>query len=422
METQVCAIIGSQWGDEGKGKLVDILSEDFDIVARCQGGSNAGHTIVVDGNTFAFHLIPSGILHPQTVCVIGNGLVVHLPTLFQELDVLREKGIQYEGRLKISDRAHLLFDFHQIVDKLSEEELAGEKIGTTKKGIGPCYSTKALRINLRVGDLLFFKHFRENFKKNVENMQKRFRFEYDIEAEIKRYKTYAERIEPFITDTISYLHEAYLQKKKILIEGANATLLDLDFGTYPFVTSSNASIGGACTGLGLAPQKIDGVLGIVKAYTTRVGSGPFPTELFHPLGDYIREKGKEYGTTTGRPRRCGWLDAVVLRYSNMINHYTFLNLSKLDILTGLPEIKIATAYVYKGQRLLTFPSHLEILSNVEVEYESFPGWREELSNIRHFKALPEAAKKYIKRIEELVECRIRWIGVGPKREEIIECL
>lgn len=420
MNHQVCAIIGSQWGDEGKGKLVDILSPEFDIVARAQGGSNAGHTVVVNGQKFAFHLLPSGILNPKTICVIGNGVVLHIPTLLKELATLKERGISYEGRLKISNRAHLLFDFHQIVDALSEEELAGEKIGTTKKGIGPCYSAKALRSNLRVGDLRFFKHFQENLEQQVRNLQKRFQFDYDIAAECKKYKEYAEILEPMIVDSVMLLNQALDQGKKILIEGANATLLDLDFGTYPFVTSSNASIGGACTGLGIAPSRIDYAIGIVKAYTTRVGSGPFPTELLNSVGDGIRERGKEYGTTTGRPRRCGWMDTVVLQYSQMINRFGALNLTKLDVLSGCEELQIGTAYSYQGQQLDSFPANLEVLANVEVQYETWPGWKEDISAVSSFADLPEAAKNYVKRIEELVGCPIRYIGVGPGREHMLK--
>lgn len=417
---QVCAIIGSQWGDEGKGKLADILSSQYDIVARCQGGSNAGHTIVVKGEKFAFHLIPSGILHQNTVCVIGNGVVVHVPTLFQELEKLSQKGISWENRLKVSDRAHLLFNYHQVVDGLSEEELAGEKIGTTKKGIGPCYSNKALRTNLRVGDLRYFHHFEENLAKNVESLQKRFPFTYDVAAEVKRYQEYAKRLEPLIIDSVKYLNDAYDQGKRILIEGANATLLDLDFGTYPFVTSSNASIGGACTGLGIAPHLIEQCIGIVKAYTTRVGSGPFPTELTNDLGNTIREKGHEYGTTTGRPRRCGWLDTVVLQYSQAINRFESLNLTKLDVLSGFPELKIGVEYRYQGKTVPSFPSHLEVLANVEVVYETLPGWSEDISAARTFEDLPQEAKNYITRIEEIVKVPIRWIGVGAGRDEMIQ--
>ncbi len=420
MNEQVCTVLGSQWGDEGKGKLVDILAEKHDIVCRYAGGSNAGHTIVVNGNKFAFHLIPSGILHQNTTCLIGNGVVIHLPTFFKELDTLDEKGVEYAGRMLVSDRAHLLFDFHQTVDGMREEELAGEKIGTTKKGIGPCYSSKATRIGLRVGDLRFMKHFEENLTLLLENMQKRFDFEYDIPAEIERYREYAKRLEPMIVDSVAYINQAHSDGKKILVEGANATMLDLDFGTYPFVTSSSPSIGGACTGLGLSPDKLECSVGIVKAYTTRVGAGPFATELHDELGENIREKGHEYGTTTGRPRRCGWLDTFVLNYSHMLNNFTYLNVTKLDVLDELDELKIGVGYSYEGKKLDSFPANLEVLANVEVEYETMPGWKTDITKCRAFDELPEAAKNYILRIEELVGCPVRWIGVGPGRDEMIE--
>lgn len=420
MNSNVCVVLGSQWGDEGKGKLVDILSREYDIIARCQGGSNAGHTIVVDGQKFAFHLLPSGILHKNSTCLIGNGVVIHLPTLFKELASLDEKEVDYKGRLKISDRAHLLFDYHQIVDGMQEDELAGEKIGTTKKGIGPCYSMKAQRTNLRVGDLRYMKHFAENLAKNVESIQKRYKFEYDVATEVERYRKYAEMLEPMIVDSVAYINEAHDAGKKILIEGANATMLDLDFGTYPFVTSSSASIGGACTGLGIAPSLIGSSVGIVKAYTTRVGAGPFPTELLDELGEKIREKGHEYGTTTGRPRRCGWLDIFVLNYTHRINRFTALNITKLDILSDLAEIKIGVGYSYKGERLKHFPSNLEVLANVEVEYETMPGWQSDITKVRSYAELPDAARKYIERIEQLVGCPVKWVGVGPGRDEMIE--
>lgn len=416
----IAAIIGSQWGDEGKGKLVDILSPQYDIVARCQGGSNAGHTIVINGKKFAFHLIPSGVLHPHTIGVIGNGVVLHIPTLLEEMRVLQEAGVVINDRLKISDRAHLVFDYHMIVDGDRERKLGDEKIGTTKKGIGPCYSQKALRTSLRVGDLRFFKHFEENLKRNVSELQKQFAFEYDLEAELKRYQEYAERLSPMITDTVFFLHQAMKLGKSILIEGANGALLDLDFGTYPFVTSSNASLGGACTGLGIPPMKIQECIGIVKAYTTRVGSGPFPTELNDNLGNQIRERGNEYGTTTGRPRRCGWLDTVVLQYSHRINHYTALNLTKFDILSGIPKLKIGVEYRYQGKILDSFPAQLEVLSNVDVKYETLEGWEEDISTVRRFDQLPNAAQHYVKRIEELIGCPIRWIGVGSDRKAMID--
>lgn len=420
MNNQVCTILGAQWGDEGKGKLVDILAQQYDIVARYAGGSNAGHTIVVGDKKFAFHLLPSGLLHESTTCMIGNGVVLHLPTLFKELATLDEKGVSYAGRLKISDRTHLLFDFHQTVDGMREDGLKDKKIGTTKKGIGPCYSSKMTRNGLRVADLRFFEHFEEKFRKLVAYWQRQFDVEVDIDAELAVYKDYAERLLPMVVDGVSYINKAYEEGKKVLIEGANATLLDIDFGTYPYVTSSNASIGGACTGLGLAPSKLDYSVGIVKAYTTRVGAGPFPTELHDTLGENIREKGHEFGTTTGRPRRCGWLDIPVIKYAHLVNHFSAINITKLDVLDELPELKIGVSYSYQGKPLEGFPASLEVLANVAVEYETMPGWQTDITKCRTFAELPEAAQNYIKRIEELVGCPVRWIGVGPGRDEMIE--
>jgi len=377
----------------------------------------------VDGKKFAFHLIPSGILNPKIICVIGNGVVLHLPSFFKELENLEAQGVNTSGRIKVSDRAHLLFDFHQIVDGLRESERAGtgDSIGTTKKGIGPAYSSKANRSGLRVGDLISFSSFPEHFKRAVKSKFKRYNeFSYDVEGEIERYREYAKRLAPMVDDTVLYINKAYKEGRTILVEGANATLLDLDFGTYPYVTSSNASIGGACTGLGIAPQKIDVSIGVAKAYTTRVGAGPFPTELIDATGDALRAKGHEYGTTTGRPRRCGWFDAVVLRYSHMINDFTYLNLTKLDVLDDLDEVKLAVAYKHEGKTLESFPASLEVLERVEVVYETMPGWRCDTSNARTFSDLPANAQAYVLRIEQLVGSPIRYIGVGAGRESMVE--
>jgi adenylosuccinate synthase len=423
METVV--IVGAQWGDEGKGKLVDLLSKDFDIVARCQGGANAGHTIVVDNSKIALHLIPSGILNEKAICILGNGMVVHLPTFFKELDNLEAHGIPYKDRLFISDRAHLVFDLHQIVDGLKELELSLGKgsIGTTRKGIGPTYSSKASRSGLRVCDLEFFDSFKEAFVRMVNNKHKRFgNFDYDVEAEILQYQQYRDKLRPFILDTVLYINKAHEEGKKILIEGAQSTMLDLDFGTYPYVTSSSSSAGGASTGLGLAPNKIISAIGVVKAYTTRVGAGPFPTELSGNLEEELRKLGGEYGTTTGRPRRVGWLDTIVLRYTSMINNFTWLNLTKLDVLSSFSELKIGVAYIYQGKRLASFPANLEVLANCTVEYETFQGWNCDISHCRVFDDLPKQAKDYILRIEELVSTKIRWIGVGADRKAMIEKL
>ncbi|KAG0487258.1 hypothetical protein HPP92_009353 [Vanilla planifolia] len=351
--SQVTGVLGCQWGDEGKGKLVDILAERFDIVARCQGGANAGHTIYnSDGKKFALHLVPSGILNGKALCVIGNGVVVHLPGLFEEIDSLESNGVSCKGRILVSDRAHLLFDFHQTVDALREAELGNSFIGTTKRGIGPCYSSKVIRNGIRVSDLRCIDTFREKLEILMRDAAARFKgFEYSskvLKEEVDCYRKYAERLEPFVTDTIHVMHESIREKKKILVEGGQATMLDIDFGTYPFVTSSNPSAGGMCTGLGIPPRSLGDLIGVVKAYTTRVGSGPFPTEILGKGGDILRTAGMEFGTTTGRPRRCGWIDIAALRYCCQINGFSSLNLTKLDVLSEFSEIKIGVSYKQAG--------------------------------------------------------------------------
>jgi len=418
----VCAVLGSQWGDEGKGKLVDILAQEYDIVARCQGGANAGHTIYDDaGKKYALHLIPSGILNEKCTCVVGNGVVVHLPGMFDEIDKLTLAGIKTEGRLVISDRAHMLFDLHKEVDGLREAELSGNKIGTTKRGIGPAYASKATRNGLRVGDIRKPERFEAGLRALAADAAARFPdFEYDVEAEIVRYREYAKRVEPFIADTVQMVNEQHAAGKRVLVEGANATMLDLDFGTYPFVTSSNPSLGGVCAGLGLAPNKFQTVIGVAKAYTTRVGAGPYPTELFDTLAEDLRAKGFEYGTTTGRPRRIGWLDIVALNYASAINGFTHINLTKLDVLSGLPELKVGVEYILPcGTHTTAFPSDIDDLAEVKVVYETLPGWSEDISGVRLYKDLPPACRAYVERIEELCKVECRYIGVGPGRDAIV---
>ncbi|KIK18970.1 hypothetical protein PISMIDRAFT_30405 [Pisolithus microcarpus 441] len=376
----ITVVLGSQWGDEGKGKLVDILSADFDVCARCAGGNNAGHTIVA----------PVG---PQNC----------------------------GGRIFVSDRAHLVFDFHQIVDGLKEVELGGSSIGTTKKGIGPAYSSKASRSGLRVHHLFDQDTFAEKFRKLVEGRFKRYgHFEYDTEAEIERYKHLAERLKPYVVDSVSYIHGALASKKKVLVEGANALMLDIDFGTYPYVTSSSTDIGGVCTGLGIPPRAIGRTIGVIKAYTTRVGGGPFPTEQLNDVGVHLQEAGKEYGTTTGRRRRCGWLDLVVMKYSCLINGYDSLNLTKLDVLDNLSEIKVAVKYAVDGKDLTYFPADLDLLSRVEVVYETLPGWKTCIESATSFDELPESCKNYVAFIEAFLDTPIEWVGVGPGRENMLK--
>ncbi|GJQ11137.1 hypothetical protein GpartN1_g2928.t1 [Galdieria partita] len=421
-ESQVTAVLGVQWGDEGKGKLIDILASRFDIVARCQGGANAGHTIVVEDKKYSFHLVPSGLLSPGVTAVIGNGVVLHLESFFNEIDALSAKGVDVEGRIKISDKAHVLFDYHQLVDGLREEERGGGKIGTTKKGIGPCYSSKANRTGIRIADLRNFQSFPDKFRKSLATKFKRFRvFEYDPKKEIEKYYYLSRRAEPFIRETVSWVHERISKGRSVLIEGANAAMLDIDFGTYPYVTSSNCTIGGALTGLGISPKMIGNVIGVFKAYTTRVGEGPFPTECSDKNGQIMQQIGKEFGTTTGRPRRCGWLDIMVLKYSILLNGYSSLCLTKLDVLSEFQSIMVGVGYRHRGRPLHGFPSSLEVLSEVEVEYETFPGWQGvDLHQVTSFEQLPEAAQAYVNRIEQLVGVPIRYIGVGPSRNCLIE--
>ncbi|KAG9455177.1 hypothetical protein H6P81_008081 [Aristolochia fimbriata] len=423
--SQVSGVLGCQWGDEGKGKLVDILAQQFDVVARCQGGANAGHTIYnSEGKKFALHLVPSGILNEDTLCVIGNGVVVHLPGLFKEIEGLESNGVSCLGRILVSDRAHLLFDFHQVVDGLRESELDKSFIGTTKRGIGPCYSNKVIRNGIRVCDLRHMDTFPDKLDILLSDAASRFKgFSYTsdmLKDEVEKYKRFAERLEPFIADTVHVINESILQKKKILVEGGQATMLDIDFGTYPFVTSSSPSAGGICTGLGIAPRTLGDLIGVVKAYTTRVGSGPFPTEILGEGGDVLRVAGGEFGTTTGRPRRCGWLDIVALKYSCQINGFSSLNLTKLDVLSDLRKIKLGVAYRHKdGEVLESFPGDLRVLEKVQVVYEEVDGWQTDISSVRNYKDLPLAARQYVERIEELVGVPINYIGVGPGRDALI---
>ncbi|XP_044263999.1 adenylosuccinate synthetase [Tribolium madens] len=423
-ESKVIVILGAQWGDEGKGKVVDMLAETVDIVCRCQGGNNAGHTVVIEGVEYDFHLLPSGIIHPKCHSVIGNGVVIHLPGLFEEVEKNEKKGLKdWESRLIISDRAHLVFDFHQQVDGLQEQENTqkGQGLGTTKKGIGPTYSSKATRNGIRIGELLGdFSQFSKKFQGLVTVYQRMFpSLTVDVESELARYKVYAERVRPLVYETVSYLDKAIKSGKKVLVEGANAAMLDIDFGTYPYVTSSNCSVGGVCTGLGLSPNRIGEVIGVVKAYTTRVGDGPFPTELRDKIGNCLQERGAEVGVTTKRKRRCGWLDVFLLQYTNIVNGYTALCLTKLDILDTLPEIKLGVGYKLKGKKIDYFPSSAAELAEVEVEYMTLPGWKTSTENVRKFNDLPENAKKYVNKVEQLVNVPVKWIGVGKGRESII---
>lgn len=405
------------------------MCEDVEICARCQGGNNAGHTIVVDGVKYDFHMLPSGLINPKCKNIIGSGVVIHIPSFFEELKKIVDQGINVENRLFISNRAHIVFDFHQITDKLRENELSNTvskaKIGTTGKGIGPTYSTKVSRSGLRIHHLVndepgAWAEFESKFRRLVGTRQKRYGgFDYDVEKELARYKEYKELLRPFVIDTVPFIHKALAQKKNILIEGANALLLDIDFGTYPFVTSSNTGIGGVLTGLGIPPRAIDEIYGVVKAYTTRVGEGPFASEQLNEVGEKLQDIGAEFGVTTGRKRRCGWLDLVILQYSNYINGYTALNLTKLDVLDSFKEIKVATGYKHNGKLLDSFPADLSVLANVEVVYETFPGWESDISKITKYEDLPANCRNYVEYIEKALNVPIKWIGTGPGRESTI---
>ncbi|KAI5950798.1 ADE12 [Candida jiufengensis] len=421
-------VLGSQWGDEGKGKLVDLLCDDIDVCARCQGGNNAGHTIVVDGKKFDFHMLPSGLVNPKCQNLVGSGVVVHIPSFFEELKNIEEKGLECRDRLFISSRAHLVFDFHQRTDKLKEAELSENKksIGTTGKGIGPTYSTKASRSGIRVHHLVnqnpeAWQEFKTRYMRLIESRQKRYgEFDYDYEEELARYEKYREELKPFVVDSVEFMHNAIAQKKKILVEGANALMLDIDFGTYPYVTSSSTGIGGVLTGLGIPPKSIRNIYGVVKAYTTRVGEGPFPTEQLNKDGETLQDVGAEFGVTTGRKRRCGWLDLVVLKHSTLINGYTSLNITKLDVLDGFKNIEVGIAYKLDGKELTHFPADLIDVGNVEVIYKTFPGWETDITKIKKYEDLPENAKNYLKFIEDYLNVPIQWVGVGPGREAMLE--
>lgn len=404
---RIAAIIGGQWGDEGKGKLVDLASPEYDIVARATGGANAGHTVYVGDKKYIFHLLPSGALHEKCTCVIGNGVVVHLPTILKEINILKEAGIKTKGRFLISDRAHLLFERHKELDGKQESEKGANKVGTTKRGIGPCYMDKMARTGIRACDFLDQDVFEGKLRATGG----------DVEEEIKYYRENRAQIEGMITDTFVYLHEAIEGGKSVLFEGANGVMLDIDHGTYPFVTSSNPMVGGLGTGTGIPGKYLDSLVGIIKVYTTRVGAGPFPTELEDEVGVRLREQGGEYGSTTNRPRRCGWFDAVVGRYSARLNGYDGVNLTKLDVLTGINPLKIGVRYKIGGRVLDSFPA--SAVEDVEVEYIEMPGWEEDISGVREFDDLPEAARDYVRKIEELMGVPVWFIGVGSRREQMI---
>ncbi|MES1254216.1 MAG: adenylosuccinate synthase [Acidobacteriota bacterium] len=414
------AVLGAQWGDEGKGKIVDLLTAHFSIVARYQGGHNAGHTVYVNGTKFVLRLIPSGILHPGVVCAIGNGLVVDLQAFFAEVDELTKAGIDVDGRLVVSDKAHLILPYHRDLDLLSEARRGDRKIGTTSRGIGPAYEDKIARRGVRVCDLMDRAGLEQTIRDNVSARNRLVQDStMDWRAVFEQVLAYGERLRPSVRDVSLLLADAMRNGQSILFEGAQGTLLDIDHGTYPYVTSSSATIGGVCTGLGVGTKAVGAVLGVAKAYTTRVGEGPLPTELSDQMGQRLRDTGNEYGAVTGRPRRCGWFDAVAVRYGARINGLDALALTKLDVLDGLEEIKICTAYRCGYETLTEFPSDIGQLARCEPVYESIGGWPSPTKGIRRFEDLPDAAKRYIARLEEVSGVPAAVVSTGSDRDETI---
>lgn len=420
-------VVGAQWGDEGKAKITDLLAAEADVVVRCQGGCNAGHTVTHGTEVFKFHLVPSGMLYGDTLCIIGNGTVINPEVLMKEIVELRDKGFSTDN-LKLSDRAHLTLPFHTILDKAQESAMADKKIGTTGRGIGPTYMDKVGRYGLRIGDLFDEESIlKERLNQIVDQKNSMLEKCYpdlprqSAEEILSWCLEYKEKLAPFVADTIALVHEALSNGKKILFEGAQGTLLDVDYGTYPFVTSSNATAGGACTGSGVGPTRIDRVIGVMKAYTTRVGEGPFPTELKDEIGKHLGEVGQEFGTTTGRARRCGWFDAVIAKYSVQVNGLDGLAITKLDVFDGMPELKICVAYKHRltGEQFTHFPSQLDALKNAEPVYETWPGWQGSVKDARRFEDLQPEARDYLKRIAELIHCPVSIVSVGPERNQTI---
>ena len=418
------AVVGSQWGDEGKGKLIDIFSKDKDITVRYQGGNNAGHTVVVKDKMYIFHLLPSAILHKGKTCVIGNGVVIDPKALIEEIDDLENRGLKVPAKsLKISGFCHMVMPYHRILDGLREAKRKN-KIGTTGRGIGPCYADKVNRCGIRMIDLLNPKLLKSKLEDNLREKNEIFRKVYgkkdfDFTDMYKEYLKYGKLLGKYVCNTALYLNDEIEKKKSILFEGAQGTFLDIDFGTYPFVTSSSSMVGGVCSGCGVAPTKVHKAIACVKAYTTRVGEGPFPTEFKDKLKDEIRQKGKEFGATTGRPRRCGWFDSVLVRYSAIINGISELAIMKLDVLDELKKIKICVGYKYKGKIYKDFPMDYDIICKATPVYEEMDGWQKPLSGVRSYKELPLKARKYIERLEKLLKVKVKYISVGSKRSEMI---
>ena len=417
-------VVGMQWGDEGKGKIIDRLSAEADVVARYQGGCNAGHTVVVDGEKTVLHLVPSGILHAGRTCVVGNGVVVDPEELLEEIDALRSRGVTVGENLLVSDRAQVVMPYHKLLDAMKEEARGAAKLGTTLRGIGPCYADKASRCGIRMVDLVSPDALAARLRENVARVNRLLEGVYGhepmgFEPMLEEYRAYGERLRPFVGDSVGYLHGAFAAGRKVLFEGAQGAMLDIDFGTYPYLTSSNASVCGVCAGTGVPPGLIGGVLGVVKAYTTRVGAGPFPTEMHGATGEQVREIGREYGATTGRPRRCGWLDAVALRYAIAINGLTGLAITKLDVLDGQPVIKVCTAYRHNGGIRTAFPSDGAVLESCEPQYEELAGWLADTSGALSLDDLPAQARAYLDHLGDLLGVPVRIVSVGDDRRQTI---
>lgn len=415
-------IVGSQWGDEGKGKIVDLFTGHFDIIARYQGGHNAGHTVIIDGKKYILHLIPSGILHQDKICVIGNGMVIDPEALNREIEELRVAGTDCRGRLFVSDRAHLILDYHRLIEKGDEDRRGEDRIGTTNRGIGPAYEDKMGRRGVRICDLFnretLIKRLQDNLRLKKQLVPE-IESSLDINAVYERVVELGEELAGYFVDVSEFLNGQLDEGKSVLFEGAQGTLLDVDHGTYPFVTASCATAGGACTGTGVGPTRINGVVGISKAYTTRVGEGPFPTELHDRTGELIREEGQEYGASTGRPRRCGWFDAVVVNYSRRVNNLDSLVITKLDVLDVLEEIQICKGYRYKNDLLKSFPPDIDVLHQCRPEYITVKGWKQKTDKIREYGDLPALAKDYLERLSDLVNAEISVISTGPDRVQTI---
>ncbi|WP_042198191.1 adenylosuccinate synthase [Paenibacillus camerounensis] len=419
-------VVGTQWGDEGKGKITDFLAESADVVARYQGGNNAGHTILIDGKKFKLSLIPSGVFYKEKTCVIGNGMVINPEALIQEINYIHENGFDTKN-LVISDRAHVIMPYHMLLDALEEDRKGPNKIGTTRKGIGPAYMDKAARNGIRIADLMDAEEFELRLRHLVEEKNQVITQVYGAEALnvdeiLAKYLEYAEVLRGYVTDTSVVLNDAIDADSKVLFEGAQGVMLDIDQGTYPYVTSSNPSAGGVCIGSGVGPSKIKQVIGVAKAYTTRVGDGPFPTELGDATGDYIRETGHEYGTVTGRPRRVGWFDSVVVRHARRVSGITGLSLNSLDVLSGLETVKICTGYKFRGEIITHYPASLKMLAECEAVYEELPGWSEDITAAKTLDDLPESTRRYVERVAELTGIPIAIFSVGRNREQTNQVL